>query len=188
MQQAEEARRVVQEQVDQQANELSSRSQKAAKERQELTNLRFRCKEYVQKVESYQVCSDRKFDVEPMAAEIEELKAENQRLRNEITELKGITEPGKNYFHDDGFTLAVDLAVTEAITTAHVSCNQVQALLLIFPTIGSFFRIKLPNHRCKVPHKVVDGKMTHIEKELLYIPGRTHVKEVCATLNQAHKL
>ena len=30
--------------------------------------------------------------------------------------------------------------------------------------------------------------MKHVEKELLYIPGKTHVKEVCATLNQAHKL
>eukprot|EP00965_Chrysotila_dentata_P144110 4760603-Pleurochrysis_carterae.AAC.1 len=30
--------------------------------------------------------------------------------------------------------------------------------------------------------------MTHVEKELLYIPGKTHIKEVCATLNQAHKL
>eukprot|EP00965_Chrysotila_dentata_P158114 5223753-Pleurochrysis_carterae.AAC.1 len=64
-----------------------------------------------------------------MAAEIEELKAESQRLRDEITELKGITEPGKKYFHDDGFTLAVDLAIAEAIiTTAHVSRNQVPAL------------------------------------------------------------
>eukprot|EP00965_Chrysotila_dentata_P231852 6198599-Pleurochrysis_carterae.AAC.2 len=47
--QSEEARRVLQEQVDQQAKELPSRSQKFAKERQELANLRFRCKEYVEK-------------------------------------------------------------------------------------------------------------------------------------------
>eukprot|EP00965_Chrysotila_dentata_P119235 3941714-Pleurochrysis_carterae.AAC.1 len=65
-----------------------------------------------------------------MAAEIEELKAENQRLCNEITELKGITEPGKDYLHRDGFTLAVDLANAEAITTANVSRNQVPALNL----------------------------------------------------------
>eukprot|EP00965_Chrysotila_dentata_P034776 1157632-Pleurochrysis_carterae.AAC.1 len=39
----------------------------------------------------YQVRSNRKFfDVEPMAAEIEELNAENQRLGDEITEFKGI--------------------------------------------------------------------------------------------------
>eukprot|EP00965_Chrysotila_dentata_P069398 2293264-Pleurochrysis_carterae.AAC.1 len=51
--QAEEARCVLQEQVDQQANELSSRSHKVSKERKELANLRFRCKEYAEKVESY---------------------------------------------------------------------------------------------------------------------------------------
>eukprot|EP00965_Chrysotila_dentata_P155377 5133114-Pleurochrysis_carterae.AAC.1 len=34
-----------------------------------------------------------------MAAEIEELNAENKRLHDEITKLKGITEPGKEYFH-----------------------------------------------------------------------------------------
>eukprot|EP00965_Chrysotila_dentata_P232840 6199229-Pleurochrysis_carterae.AAC.2 len=38
----------------------------------------------------------------------------------QITELKGITEPGKKYFHRDGFTLDVDLAIAAAITKAHV--------------------------------------------------------------------
>eukprot|EP00965_Chrysotila_dentata_P157947 5218533-Pleurochrysis_carterae.AAC.1 len=85
-----------------------------------------------------------------MAAEIEELNAENQRLRDKNTEHKGITEPGKDYFRRDGFTLAVDRAIAEAITTAHVSRNQVPALFLTFVR---FFRIKLPTHRRKVPHK-----------------------------------
>eukprot|EP00965_Chrysotila_dentata_P082956 2736779-Pleurochrysis_carterae.AAC.1 len=81
-----------------------------------------------------------------MAAEIEELKAENQWLRDEITELKGITEPDNKYFHDNGFTPAVDLAIAEAIATANVSRNQVPALFLVF---ARFFRIKLPTHRRK---------------------------------------
>eukprot|EP00965_Chrysotila_dentata_P063620 2108183-Pleurochrysis_carterae.AAC.1 len=80
--------------------------------------------------------------------------------------------------------MAVDLAIAEAITTAHVSRNQIPDLFLIFARL---FRIKLPTDRRKVPHKVVDGEMTHIEEELLYVPGKTHVKEVCATLNQADK-
>eukprot|EP00965_Chrysotila_dentata_P177540 5864743-Pleurochrysis_carterae.AAC.1 len=81
-----------------------------------------------------------------MAVEIEELNAENKWLRDEITELKGITEPGKEYFYRDGLTLAVDLAIAEAITTAHVSRKQVPTLFLIF---ARFFRIKLPTHRRK---------------------------------------
>eukprot|EP00965_Chrysotila_dentata_P205244 6182843-Pleurochrysis_carterae.AAC.1 len=85
--QAEEARRVLQEHVDQQTKELSACSQKVAKERQELAGLRFRFKEPQAKNADYQV--------KPMAAKIEELNAESQRLRDEITELKGIREPGK---------------------------------------------------------------------------------------------
>eukprot|EP00965_Chrysotila_dentata_P157084 5189638-Pleurochrysis_carterae.AAC.1 len=52
--QAEEARRVLQEQVDLQTKELSARSQKVAKERQELSGLRFRCKELQAKNADYQ--------------------------------------------------------------------------------------------------------------------------------------
>eukprot|EP00965_Chrysotila_dentata_P163947 5412581-Pleurochrysis_carterae.AAC.1 len=75
---AKEASRELQEQVEGLQQQLSALSQKVATERQELTNLRFRCKAYVEKVEGYQVKSNRKlFDVDPMAEEVEELKAEN---------------------------------------------------------------------------------------------------------------
>eukprot|EP00965_Chrysotila_dentata_P127963 4231409-Pleurochrysis_carterae.AAC.1 len=108
-----------------------------------------------------------------MVAEIEKLNAENQQLRDEISVLKGITEPGKELFHRDGFTLAVDLAIAETITTAYVSRNQAPALFLIFER---FFRIKLPTRLRKVSHKVVDGKMTHVDEELIYIPGKTQLR------------
>eukprot|EP00965_Chrysotila_dentata_P140306 4638572-Pleurochrysis_carterae.AAC.1 len=72
----------------------------------------------------------------------------------------GITEPGQDYCHRDGFTLAVDFDIAEAITSARVSCNQVPGLFLIF---ARFFRIKLPTHRRKVPHKVVDGYNDAVE-------------------------
>eukprot|EP00965_Chrysotila_dentata_P260697 6214004-Pleurochrysis_carterae.AAC.1 len=52
--QAEEARRVFQKQIDQQTKKLSVRSQKVAKERQELAGLRFRCKELQEKNADYQ--------------------------------------------------------------------------------------------------------------------------------------
>ena len=103
----------------------------------------------------------------------------------EVKKLKEITEPQKEYFHQGGFTLAVDLAIAESICKAHVSRNQVPLLFIIF---ARFFRITLPKHSRRVPYKKVDGKMTSVERELLYVPGKTHVKEVCATLNMAHKL
>lgn len=102
-----------------------------------------------------------------------------------IEKLKEITEPNANYFHKGGYTLAVDLAIAECITKAHVARNQVPLLFIIF---ARFFRIKIPVRTIKVPLKKVDGRMTYAEREVSYIPGRTHVKEVCATLNQAHKL
>lgn len=103
----------------------------------------------------------------------------------EIRELRAITEPDPSYFHNGGFTLATDLAIAECITKAHVARNQVPLLFIIF---SRFFRIKIPTRNIKVPFKKVGGRMTYVERQVTYIPGRTHVKEVCATLNQAHKL
>ena len=89
------------------------------------------------------------------------------------------------YFHTGGFTLAVDLVIAECVSKAHVSRNQVPLLFIIFER---FFCIKIPSRKIKMPFKKVDGKMTFSERDVKYIPGRTHVQEVCATLNQAHKL
>eukprot|EP00965_Chrysotila_dentata_P130529 4315513-Pleurochrysis_carterae.AAC.1 len=58
----------------------------------------------------------------------------------------------------------------------------------LFFISADFFRIKLPTHGRKAPLKVGNGKITHVKKELLFNPGKTHVKEVCAKLDQAHKL
>eukprot|EP00965_Chrysotila_dentata_P029120 968321-Pleurochrysis_carterae.AAC.7 len=69
-----------------------------------------------------------------MAAEIKdkELNAESQRLRDarSRSSLKGITEQGNDCFHRDGFTLAVDLAIAEAITTS-LGQHHVQSLALL---------------------------------------------------------
>ena len=39
-----------------------------------------------------------------------------------------------------------------------------------------------------VPHKMLQGTMQYIEREITFIPGRTHVQEVCAGLYKAHQL
>eukprot|EP00965_Chrysotila_dentata_P221335 6192328-Pleurochrysis_carterae.AAC.3 len=128
--------------------------------------------------------SNRKFfDVKPALEKEKELKGQIQQLLQEITSLKSITKPNKEYFRRDGFTIAVDLVIAESIATAQVSRNQLSALFL---TCARSFRIKLPNHRGKVPQKVVDGKMTHIEKELLYILGEILNQARLSTRPQAH--
>ena len=103
----------------------------------------------------------------------------------ETDKYRAIAEPPGEYFSKGGFTLAVDLAIAESLTKAHVSRNQVPILFIIF---ARFFRIRIPTHTRKVPYKKVEGRMTHVERELLYLPGKSHVKRVCSTLNQAHKL
>ena len=126
------------------------------------------------------------FDMEPLVDEVHSLREQLAAARAEMAKLKAVVEPPPSYFKREGvFTLEVDLCIAEALTKAHVSRNQVPLLFIIF---ARFFRVKLPTHRMKVPYKKVDKKMTYIERELYYVPGKTHVKEVLATLNQAHKL
>ena len=126
------------------------------------------------------------FDMEPLIEEGKDLREQLQVAKEETARLKAIAEPPPSFFKKAGaFTLAVDLAIGEALSKAHVSRNQVPLLFMIF---ARFFRVKLPTHMMKVPHKKINGRMTYIEREMQYIPGRTHVKAVCATLNQAHKL
>ena len=121
-----------------------------------------------------------------LTTELEKARAMWRAAQEEVARLKAIAEPAADYFMTKGaYSLAVDLAIAESITKAHVARNQVPSLFLIFARL---FRVKLPTHKSKVPFKRVEGKMTYVERELLYVPSRTHVKEVCATLNAAHKL
>ena len=118
-------------------------------------------------------------DVSDLREQLRHAQAETQRLRD-------IVEPPSTYFkRGNGFTLEVDLAIAEAITKANVSRNKVSLLFRIF---ARFFRIKLPSRKMLVPHKMLQGTMQFIEREIAFIPGRTHVQEVCAVLYKAHQL
>ena len=118
-------------------------------------------------------------DVSDLREQLRHAQAETQRLRD-------IVEPPSTFFkRGNGFTLEVDLAIAEAITKANVSRNKVSLLFRIF---ARFFRIKLPSRKMLVPHKMLQGTMQYIEREITFIPGCTHVKEVCAVLYKAHQL
>ena len=117
-------------------------------------------------------------DVSDLREQLRHAQAETQRLRD-------IVEPPSTFFkRGNGFTLEVDLAIAEAITKANVSRNKVS---LLFRICARFFRIKLPSRKMLVPHKMLQGTMQYIEREITFIPGRTHVQEVCAVLYKAHQ-
>eukprot|EP00965_Chrysotila_dentata_P244650 6206095-Pleurochrysis_carterae.AAC.3 len=169
---AEKRGRELQAQVDTQQKELSARSQRVAAEKQELITLRSRCKRVAEdaggqpgKVQPQvlrgQATGRSERGVEnggPAAARQDHGAQEHQTPSKAKSTLRRRLHHGRRA-----------LAIAEAIRTAHVSRNQVPALFLIF---AHFFRIKLPTHRCKVQHKVIDGKTTHVEKKLLCILGQ----------------
>jgi len=98
---------------------------------------------------------------------------EQLRHAQKTQRLRDIVESPSTFFkRGTGFTLEVDLAIAEAITKANVSRNKVSLLFRIF---ARFFRIKLPSRKLHVPHKMLQGTMQYIEREIAFIPGRTHV-------------
>ena len=145
---------------------LSFRDGSRSKEREELYRLRYRAKELEAKVATYDARSNRKFfEVEPLAQEIDRLRAELDAERAATAKYKAIAEPLAERFFKGGFTLASDLAAAECLTKAHVSANQVPLLYIIFARL---FQIKTPTRRIRVPFKKVDGKMTYVEREVTY--------------------
>jgi len=154
---------------------------------EQLRYFKTRTEDLQAKIAAYDMRANRRFyDIEPIAEENALLREQLAEARAEAAKYKGIAEPDASYFRNGGgYTLEHDLAIAECVTKARVSRNQVPRLFIIF---GRFYRIKLPTHVQRVPHKKVAGKMTYVERTLLYVGGKTHVKEVCAVLNQAHKL
>ena len=156
-------------------------------EKDQLAHLRYTVKELREKISSYNCRSNLGFfDMEPLVQENDKLHEQLRQAQAEAAKQREISEPPASYFQKAGaYTIEVDLAIGEAISKANTPRNQVPLLFLIF---ARFFRIKLPTRVMKVPLKKLQGKMTYIAREVQYIPGRTHVKEVCAVLNAAHKL
>ena len=117
--------------------------------------------------------------VSDLREQLRHAQAETQRWRDIVQ------SPSTFFKRGTGFTLEVDLVIAEAITKANVSRTKVSLLFKIF---ACFFRFKLPSSKLQVPHKMLQGKMQFIEREIAFIPGGTHVQEVCAVLYKAHQL
>ena len=117
--------------------------------------------------------------VSDLREQLRHAQAETQRWRDIVQ------SPSTFFKRGTGFTLEVDLVIAEAITKANVSRTKVSLLFKIF---ACFFRFKLPSSKLQVPHKMLQGKMQFIEREIAFIPGGTHVQEVCVVLYKAHQL
>ncbi|EOD05234.1 hypothetical protein EMIHUDRAFT_198838 [Emiliania huxleyi CCMP1516] len=154
----------LQDELEELQQQLGSRSQSRQRDAEQLKYFKKRTEDLQAKIAAYDMRANRRFyDIEPIAEENALLREQLAEARAEAAKYKGIAEPDASHFRNGGgYTLEHDLT--------------------------RFYRIKLPTHVQRVPHKKVAGKMTYVERTLLYVGGKTHVKEVCAVLNQAHKL
>ena len=98
---------------------------------------------------------------------------------------RAIAEPNKKCFLKSGaFTAEVDLAIICCLQLG-VSRGKAPSLFLIFARL---FGITLPGRRKTVPGPHVDGKRTAVWRNVLYVPGTTHVKHVAGMMYQLNKL
>ena len=63
--------------------------------------------------------------------------------------------------------------------------NKVPQLFYLF---ARFFEIAIPSRQKKVPGPWVDGSRTTVMRDCFYLPGKSHVKEMAAVMNQLNKL
>ena len=117
-------------------------------------------------------------------------KAATERIavvEAEAARLRAVAEPPKKKFFEGGhYTSEVDLTALEMITLG-VSANVVPMLFVIF---GRFYGVKIPSRTKKVlqPGTAADGKRIYEWKDVLYIPGKTHIKELPAIGNELHAM
>ena len=134
-----------------------------------------------------------------VAERAKEIEAENEQLKEQlhnlqadievhekaVTYLKSIVEPAKTKFFEKGhFSAAVDQVIIELLSCG-VARNKLPPLFMIF---ARFFGIVVPGRVKKVPGPWVDGRRTTVERNCYYLPGKSHVKEMAAVMNQLNKL
>ena len=135
------------------------------------------------------------------ASRTKEIEAENaqlvEQLRTKQAELeaqlkgtakfKAVAEPPKSNFFKQAqchFSAAVDKVIIELLSCG-VARNKLPQLFIIF---ARFYGVRIPARKRKVPGPWVDGRRTTVERECFYLPGKSHVKEMAAVMNQLNKL
>ena len=115
-------------------------------------------------------------------ARIEQLQAEIKGQTVDAAKLRAIAGPPKSKFYEAGhFSAAVDQVIIELLSCG-VARNKLPQLFLIF---ARFYGILIPGRMKKVPGPC---QRTTVERYVYYLPGKSHVKEMAAVMNQLNKL
>ena len=116
---------------------------------------------------------------------LESVLADVKAAQAEAAKYKAVAEPAKAKFFEAGhFSAAVDQVIIECLSLG-VARNKLPQLFVIF---ARFFGILIPGRMKKVPGPWVDGRRTTVERMVYYLPGKSHVKEMAAVMNQLNKL
>ena len=179
----------------------------------QLDSLREQLAEYMMEDEGQRSRATRADAFERQVAQLQsQLESETAKLRSQIAELqsqhkeetaelqsqlkeqteqcakyRAVAEPSKaKFFADRRYTADVDLTSLEVIADLGVSANVVPRLFFIF---ARFYGIKIPTRKVRVlVGRDAAGKRVYEEKDVPYIPGLTHMKELPAIGRELHKL
>ena len=176
--------------------QVNSRSRKHAANMDELYTLRGEVKSLQKLNAVYDVKAQRKFfEVDPILEQKADLKRQVESLRQQLkaeqeqtAKYKAIAEPPKEKFFVAGhYTADVDLSALEMIASLGVSPNVAPALFVNF---ADFYGIKLPSREKKVCTGTdpATGERVYEVKDVLFIPGKTHMKELPAIGGELHKM
>ena len=112
-----------------------------------------------------------------------QLEAEQTERRK----FQAIAEPPKSKFMQSGhYTADVDLTALNVIADVGVSPSVVPMLFVIF---ARFFGVKIPSRSVTVPGPTSeDGKRTSVKRDLLFIPSKTHCKQLPAIGGELHNI
>ena len=120
-----------------------------------------------------------------LVQKLKDARADLKAAQGEAAKYKAVAEPAKAKFFEAGhFSAAVDQVIIECLSLG-VARNKLPQLFVIF---ARFHGILIPGRKKKVPGPWVDGRRTTVKRYVYYLPGKSHVKEMAAVMNQLNKL
>eukprot|EP00966_Prymnesium_polylepis_P337089 7391883-Prymnesium_polylepis.1 len=175
--------------------QVHARSRKHSAEMDELYTLRGRVKALQKLNATYDVKTQRKFfEVDPILEQKADLERQVASLRQQLkaqqeetARFKAVAQPPKSKFFRSGhYTSDVDLLALEMIASCGISPNVAPKLFVMF---ANFYGVTLPSRQKKVLTGTdAEGKRMYEVKDVLFIPGKTHMKELPAIGGELHKM